>query len=63
LLACDGETILEAEERLEAVWDLGFMPFAQLYQPPDKYIEYSKEWRKLAKNWSRPAITKALHGG
>jgi len=63
LLAYDGETILEAEERLEAVWDLGFMPFAQLYQPPDKYIEYSKEWRKLAKNWSRPARTKALHGG
>lgn len=62
LLAFGNETISEAQERLEAVWELGFMPFAQLYQPPDRYIDYSKEWRKLARQWSRPAITKALHG-
>lgn len=62
MIAYDGETMSEAEERLEAVWDIGFMPFAQLYQPPDKYIDYPKDWRRLAKNWSRPARTKALHG-
>lgn len=61
LLAFNKETISEAQERLEAVYELGFMPFAQLYQPPGKYIHYSREWRALAKAWSRPAITKALH--
>ena len=59
LLAFDNETISQAQERLEAVWGLGFMPFAMLYQPPDKYIEYSKEWRALARTWSRPAAMKA----
>lgn len=61
LIAYDGETILEAQERLEAVYNLGFMPFAMLYQPPDRHIDYSREWRKLAKEWTRPAITKGLH--
>lgn len=61
LLAFDGETISKAEERLEAVWKLGAMPFAQLYQPPDKYIYYSKEWKELARRWSRPAIMKTLN--
>jgi len=59
LLAFNNETILEAQERLEAVWALGFMPFAQLYQPADKYIQYSKDWRALARTWSRPAAMKA----
>lgn len=61
LIAFDGETIQEARERLEAVWDLGGMPFAQLYQPPDKFIEYNREWRQLARKWSRPAAMKAAH--
>lgn len=61
LLAFGGETIGEAEERLEAIWELGGMPFAQLFQPPDKFIEYSPEWRQLARRWSRPAIMKRSH--
>jgi hypothetical protein len=61
LAAFSNETISEVEERLEAVWDLGFLPFVQLYQSPDKYIHYSNDWRALARRWSRPAITKALH--
>lgn len=60
LLGFNNETISDAQERLEAVWELGFMPFAQLYQPPDKYIDYSKEWRDRARTWSRPAAMKAL---
>jgi len=63
LLAFHGETISEAIERLLAIWGLGFMPFAQLYQPPDKYIEYSREWRQLAWIWSRPAAMKAVMKG
>jgi len=50
----------EAEERLRAVWDIGCLPFAQLYQPPDQYIKYNKEWRDLARRWSRPAIIKSM---
>ena len=61
LLAFGGETISEATERLETIWELGAMPFAQLYQPPDRYIKYSKEWHDLARTWARPAAMKALH--
>jgi len=63
LLAFGGETILEAEERLEAVWQAGFVPFAQLFQPPDHRIAYSHEWKALARTWSRPAAMFAMRGG
>ena len=63
LLAFNGETISDAIERLEAVWEIGAMPFAQLYQPPEGYIKYSKEWRAVARTWSRPAAMKAYMKG
>jgi hypothetical protein len=59
LIAFNKETIDQALDRLIEVYELGFMPFAQLYQPPGQYINYSKEWGKLAQTWSRPARTKA----
>ncbi|MBA7597112.1 hypothetical protein ES703_04107 [subsurface metagenome] len=55
------ESISQAMERLEAVWRIGCMPFAQLFQPPEKWIEYSPAWKKLARLWERPAATKAIH--
>jgi len=55
------ETLREAEERLEAVWEMGCLPFAQLYQPADHYIEYPHEWRSLVRTWSRPAAMIAMH--
>lgn len=57
------ETIEQAEARLETVWDLGFLPFSQLYQPIDNSprIEYPREWRKLNRSWSRPAAMFAMH--
>jgi len=61
LIGFDGEKLADAEDRLKSVWKLGFMPFAQLYQE-EKKIEYSKEWRKLARNWSLPAITRSING-
>lgn len=61
LLAFNGDTMEQGEKRLESVYEAGALPFAQLYQPPDKYIEYSKEWTDLARRWSRPAITKSMH--
>ena len=62
LLAFEGETIKEAKDRLKRVWEIGCLPFAQLYQPPDKWIDYPKEWRDLARTWSRPAAMFAEMG-
>jgi hypothetical protein len=59
LIAYDDETPAQAEARLRRVWELGAMPFAQLFQPLDKYINYSHEWKALARTWSRPAAMKA----
>jgi hypothetical protein len=51
-----GKTDLsEAKNRLEEVYRLGFFPFAQLWQG-DQPVQYAKEWRDLARYWSRPAI-------
>jgi len=61
MIGYNGETIDEATSRLEAVWNAGCVPFAQLYQPDDCYIEYSREWKALARTWSRPAAIRALH--
>lgn len=62
LIGFNGETVPEAIERLEAVYEIGCLPFAQLYQPNDHYIEWPKEWRSLARTWSRPAAMKSMHG-
>lgn len=61
LIAFNGETIMEATERLGAVWETGCLPFAQLYQPPDECIEHPRNWKQLARTWSRPAAMFALH--
>lgn len=54
------ETISEATERMLQVWKAGAMPFVQLYQPPDKWIDYPQEWRYFARTWSRPAAMKQV---
>lgn len=61
LIGYAGETQEQALDRLEAVWDIGCLPFAQLFQPPDKWIDYSPGWKSLARTWSRPAVMFALH--
>jgi len=63
LIGFDGEAVSQAHDRLETVWQMGGTPFAQLYQPADHWIEYSHEWKALARQWSRPAIMAAIHGG
>lgn len=64
LIAFDpDETIDDARERLIDVYKVGCLPFAQLYQPPDRCIKYSREWRSLARTWSRPAAMKAFMTG
>ncbi len=56
------ETIEAATERLETVWRLGGLPFAQLYQPADMWISYDHEWKALQRTWSRPAAMFSLTG-
>jgi len=47
------------EKRLQAVYNEGAMPFAQLYQPSfcNSKLEYSREWKMFARQWQRPAAT------
>lgn len=58
MISHNGETLADAERRLEQVYNLGFLPFAQLFQP-EKRRKYPQEWEKLARKWSRPAVFKA----
>lgn len=52
--------IEENEQRLQAVYDAGAMPFAQLYREYDeKKTIYSKEIEKFARSWQRPPSIKA----
>ena len=50
----NGDTMLEAEKRLEAVFNLGMDPFAMLYRG-DKDQRYNREWSTFLKKWTRPA--------
>lgn len=66
LIGFGGESYEKARARLEAVWGMGFMPFAQLYRDTmhntAHRIRYSTEWRALARLWSRPAAMIACQG-
>lgn len=54
LLGFENEPLEIAEKKVERVFELGFMPFSQLYQA-EEIKTYSKEWRDLNRKWSRPA--------
>lgn len=57
MIGYGNESLYYAERRLQRVFELGFLPFSQLYrdryEPPKKYPE---AWEKLNRKWSRPAI-------
>ncbi|MDO8636762.1 MAG: hypothetical protein Q7R34_11140, partial [Dehalococcoidia bacterium] len=63
LLGWKGESLESGIARCRKVFEIGMLPFAQLYQPPDKWIEYPREWRQAARTWSRPAVIKAACRG
>lgn len=54
MIGYDGESLTDAERRLNRVLELGFLPFCQLYQP-ELRKEYSTEWKQLCRKWARPA--------
>lgn len=54
MLGYNGETIGDAEQRCQRVYDAGYLPFAQLYRA-DRQAPWPDDWRQLARKWSRPA--------
>ncbi len=61
LIGHGAETLADAEKRLEAVWNVGCLPFAQLYCNDKGRVQAGPEWRALARKWSRPAAMFATH--
>jgi hypothetical protein len=61
LIGYDGETIEQAESRLEGAWSIGVLPFAQLFRPPVGTIEYGHDWLALWRKWTRPAAMFSAH--
>lgn len=59
MIGFGGETPDEAERRCEAVYDKGFLPFAQFYRPSGGWRKVPDEWRFVQWKWSRPAAYRA----
>lgn len=58
LIGFNGETILQAEKRLNRVFELDMLPFAMLYQGIDKQ-PWTKDWDRFQRKWCRPAAYKS----
>lgn len=56
---CGGD-LIEEENRLRSVYEIGCLPFAQLYRNKEDNIKYSKECKRFQRTWSRPAAFKTL---
>lgn len=64
LIGQKGDTLEKAERRLEEAWHIGTLPFAMRFRTPElkweqTYIHAERGWNILARQWTRPAITKA----
>jgi hypothetical protein len=49
------ETLEQADARIQRVFDLGFLPFCQLFKPDDYVKRYPEEWKAVQRKWARPA--------
>lgn len=58
LIGWPRDTIDDAEKRLMAAWEAGFMPMAMLWKNRAGATDLA--WRKFQKIWARPAVTKSL---
>ena len=54
LIGFNGERISEAERRLNKIYEMGFLPFAQLYQNEIKRT-WTPNWDRLQRKWCRSA--------
>ena len=56
LMGFDGDTPDAAERRCEQIYEKGFLPFAQFYQPSSARRRIcDKNWHYIVWKWSRPA--------
>lgn len=58
LICYQNDTMAAAEKRLRRVYELGFLPFAMLYEDWKH-----KDWKKFQRTWCRPAAYKTLMKG
>lgn len=55
LIGYNGESIRQAESRLEEIYSEGFWPFAMLYRDKENELKWSRDWQRLQRRWCRPA--------
>ena len=65
LIGNEGDTLEKAEARLKEAWRMGTIPFAMRYRKPadnfeDSFVCREREWNLLAREWTRPSITRAI---
>ena len=53
------ETISQAEKRLGAIYDLGFLPFAMIHADISENPFPRPDWKRAMRKWQRPAAIKA----
>lgn len=61
MIGYDDETPNDADHRCARVYELGFLPFCQLFQPLTGPLRvYDDAWRKVHRKWARPAAYRAV---
>lgn len=63
LVGRDDDTVTDARERLQAVWDAGGLPFAMLWRDEDAQTRKEPGWQELVREWTRPAAMFAIQEG
>ena len=56
LIGYGDDTIVDAEKRLRVIYEMGFLPFAMLFDADHK----NKDWKQFQRTWTRPAAYKTL---
>ena len=56
LIGFTGDTLEDAERRLQRVKDLGVGPMAMLYRDSGSIKEPERDWKRLQRLWARPAL-------
>ncbi len=62
LVGFEGETVKAADQRIRAVYNLGFDPFAQFYQGPGEQDKTS-DWKDFCFTWCQPGKYRKLMEG
>lgn len=60
LIGYKNDTLIEAERRLKWAYSIGTLPFAMRYRNDKGLLFKERPWNLLARQWTRPAIMKAI---